>query len=87
MSARRSIDPPDFNQTEGRVFNARERGRSSRRGVDHKVVTEFAKADLDMLKEIAPKEVASDGNCADGRIEGEAAEVGMRQFEPMNSRA
>ena len=58
---------------------------ASGRGGDHKVVMEFAKADLDMLKEIAPEEVASDGNCADRSIEREAAEVGMKNFEPMNS--
>ena len=46
----------------------------------------FAKADLDVPKEIAPEEIAPDGHGADRGIKSEASEVGMRYFEAMNSR-
>jgi len=48
---------------------------------------ELAKSDLDLLKEVAPQQIARDGNGADGGIEDETSKVRMRKFEPMNSRA
>ena len=47
---------------------------------------ELAKSDLDMPKEIAPEQIARDGNGADRGIEGETPEVWMREGKTMNPR-
>lgn len=47
---------------------------------------EFAKSDLDTLKEIASKEIARDRNCADCYFHTETSKLGMVEIESMNSR-
>ena len=48
---------------------------------------EFAKSELEVLKEIAPEQVAMYRHGADRSIEGEGSELRMREFEAVNSRA
>jgi hypothetical protein len=49
-------------------------------------VMELAKTNLDMRKEVAPEEVARDGNGTDRGIEGETSKLRMEEIESMNSR-
>lgn len=46
---------------------------------------ELAKSDLQVPKEIASQEIAPDRYRADGGIESEATEVGMKNLDPMNA--
>ncbi len=59
----------------------------SGRGANQEGVMELAKSDLEVLKEIASQEIAPDRHGTDGGVEGEASQVRVRKFEPVNSRA
>jgi hypothetical protein len=57
----------------------------SGRGGDHEGVVKLAESELDMLKEIAPKQIAPYRHGADSGIKGETSKVGMKNFDPMNA--
>ena len=48
-------------------------------------MVELAKSDLEVAEEIAPEQIAPYWDGANGGVEAPAAEVGMKNFDPMNS--